>query len=96
MNPAASQVWFVYMLECAGARIYTGIALDVAARYDLHAAGRGAAFTRINPPQRLLAARACGSRSDATKTEIRLKRLSRADKLRWAAQWPWPADAEAS
>ena len=95
MKPAAPQVWFVYMLECAGARIYTGIALDVKARYALHAAGRGAAFTRINPPQRLLAAMACGSRSDATRTEIQLKKLARVDKLRWAAQWPWSSDEEA-
>lgn len=84
--------WFVYMLECSGERIYTGISPDVTARYALHCSGRGAAFTRINPPLRLMAAMPCGSRSEATKTEIALKKLRRPHKLRWAVQWAWQAD----
>ncbi|MGH8539322.1 MAG: GIY-YIG nuclease family protein [Stenotrophobium sp.] len=81
--------WFVYMLECAGERIYTGIATDVAARFDKHCTGRGAAFTRINKPLRVMAATPCGNRSEASKVEAQLKKLKRPDKLLWAAQWPW-------
>ena len=88
-------VWWVYMLECAGDRIYTGISPDVRARYALHLSARGAAYTRINKPLRILAAMPCGTRSVATKTEISLKKLSRRDKLRWAAQWPWVAERSA-
>ena len=77
-------MWFVYMIECTGQRIYTGITPDVAARFEKHKSGRGAAFTRINPPLRVLAAKRCGSRSQALKTEYRLKQRTRADKLRWA------------
>ncbi len=93
---ASDGSWFVYMLECEGARIYTGIALDVAARYALHCRGRGAAFTRINKPERILAAMTCGSRSEATRTEIRLKKLTRPEKLQWAARWPWTAEPAGS
>lgn len=86
-----ARVWYVYMLECAEDRIYTGIATDVAARFEKHCNGTGAAFTRINKPVRVMAAMPCGNRSAATKTENRLKLLRRPAKLLWVAQWPWPA-----
>jgi putative endonuclease len=89
MTAASDRRWFVYMLECSGDRIYTGISPDVNARYRLHCSGRGAAFTRINPPRRILAAMPCDSRSSATRHEIGLKKLPRARKLQWAAQWAW-------
>jgi putative endonuclease len=87
-KPAAA--WFVYMIECAGDRIYTGIAVDVAARFEKHCNGRGAAFTRINKPVRVLAAMPCGSQGDATREEYALKQLLRAQKLQWATKWAWP------
>ena len=75
--------WFVYMIECEGDRIYTGVAVDVDARFKKHCAGRGAAFTRINKPVRLLASKRCKSRSHALKQEYALKQLSKDEKLRW-------------
>lgn len=80
--------WFVYMLECAGGRIYTGVAVDVAARFEQHRRGKGAAYTRANPPRRLLAAMPCASRGHALSVEHGLKQLDRTDKLEWAAAWP--------
>lgn len=72
--------WFVYLLECRGGRIYTGIATDVAARLAAHAAGKGARFTRAHPPQRLLAAFACADRGSASRAEAAVKRLDPARK----------------
>src|SRR5690606_34591935 len=46
--------WYLYILECAGGRLYTGITVDVEARYRAHAQGRGAKFTRSFPPSRIL------------------------------------------
>lgn len=88
---SAAPFWFVYMLECSGGRLYTGITPDIAARYAKHCAGRGAAYTRINKPLRVLAAMPCGSRSAAIQSEIALKKLRRPAKLEWAGQWPWQA-----
>ncbi|WP_323183236.1 peptidogalycan biosysnthesis protein [Paraburkholderia sp. CNPSo 3076] len=34
------------MLECADGSVYTGIAIDVAARFAQHASGTGARYTR--------------------------------------------------
>lgn len=81
--------WFVYMLECAHGRIYSGITTDVAARFAKHCTGRGAAFTRINKPLRVMAAKPCTGRSEASVLEAQLKKLRRPDKLLWAAQWPY-------
>ena len=72
----------MYLLLCRGNAIYTGIALDVAARYTQHVAGTGARYTRANPPQRLLATFACPNQSTAGRLEAAIKRLSAADKRR--------------
>jgi putative endonuclease len=72
--------WFVYVLECAGGRLYTGITVDVEARYKAHASGRGARFTRSYPPSRILHVQACADRSEALKAEYAIKRLSAENK----------------
>jgi len=77
--------WWVYMIACRGGRIYTGTARDPEARYRAHREGRGAAFTRANPPVALLRAVPFGSRSEACRIEAGLKRMSRERKLAWAA-----------
>ena len=63
--------------------MYAGIALDVQARFELHVVGKGAKFTRANPPQEILAAQPFPTRSAALKAEYALKQLDRAGKLEW-------------
>jgi putative endonuclease len=70
----------VYLILCRGNSIYTGIALDVAARYAQHLAGTGARYTRANPPRRLLARFVCPNQSVAGRLEAAIKRLSAAEK----------------
>ncbi len=70
----------MYLILCRGSSIYTGIALDVAARYAQHLAGTGARYTRANPPLRLLARFACPNQSVAGRLEAAIKRLSAAEK----------------
>jgi len=70
----------VYLVLCRSNAIYTGIALDVMARYAQHVAGTGARYTRANPPRRLLAKFACPSQSVAGRLEAAIKRLSAAEK----------------
>jgi putative endonuclease len=77
--------WFVYLLECRGGRIYTGIATDVDRRLAEHRAGRGARFTRAHPPERELARLPCADRSDALRREAAIKRLAPAAKRALAA-----------
>ena len=72
--------WFLYLIECLDGSIYTGIAIDVAARYAAHAAGKGASYTRSHPPVKLLASTKYPDRSSASKAEYRVKQLSAAEK----------------
>jgi putative endonuclease len=87
----AARVWWLYLLACADGRTYAGIALDVAARFRLHAAGKASKFTRANRPLRVLGAQPFASRSAALQAEHALKRLQKPEKLQWARSWPPPA-----
>jgi putative endonuclease len=72
--------WFVYILECEDGTLYTGVAVDVQARFAQHAAGKGAKYTRARPPRRVLASFECADRSEALKREAAIKRLPAAKK----------------
>ncbi len=72
--------WFVYVIECRDGSLYTGIAIDVGKRYELHVAGKGARYTRSHPPTRVLAQFGYPDRSSASKAEYAIKRLTLDDK----------------
>jgi putative endonuclease len=78
--PVAAACWYVYLIECSNGCIYTGISNDVERRYAAHLAGRGARYTRANPPLRLLLAVPVGDRAAASRAEYRIRRLSPAAK----------------
>lgn len=76
--------YWVYMVECAGGVVYTGIAVDPEARFRQHLAGKGAGFTRIRKPLRILGMRKFPDRGSALRAEHALKKLKPLDKRRWA------------
>jgi putative endonuclease len=78
--------WFLYLIECADGSIYTGIAVDVAARYAAHQKGKGAKYTRSRPPRRLLAVVAYPDRSSASRAEYAMKQRSKSEKRRFCLQ----------
>jgi putative endonuclease len=78
--------WWLYVLECRGGVLYTGIARDVDARFAAHVKGGGAKFTRRNRPVRILSRVLLATKGEALRAEYALKRLPRAEKLRWCAE----------
>ena len=72
--------WFLYLIECEDKSIYTGIAVDVAARYAAHLKGTGARYTRAHRPKKLLAVVEFASRSAASQAEYRIKQMSAREK----------------
>ncbi len=88
-----AKTWFVYIVECVDGSLYTGITVDLAARFEAHRSGRGARYMRLNPPRRLLAAASCADRSAASQAEYRLKQLKPEAKRDWARQHPIAAAA---
>jgi putative endonuclease len=73
----------VYILECADGSLYTGIAIDVQRRLLQHngADGKGARYTSARRPVSLVYEARFESRSAALKEELRIKRLTRSQKL---------------
>jgi len=82
-----SPLWWLYLLSCRDGRTYVGIALDVDERFKVHLSGKGARFTRSNPPLQVLGARSFATKSEALKAEIALKKLDRTHRLEWARTW---------
>lgn len=70
----------LYIIECQGGSLYTGITTDVARRFAQHQSGKGARYTRLHPPERLLLSIEFPSRSEALKAEYDIKQLTAIDK----------------
>jgi putative endonuclease len=68
--------WYLYLIECEGGSIYTGITVDLERRLSQHKSGKGARYTRAHPPKRLLATIEFEDRSTASKAELTIKKLT--------------------
>ena len=79
-SPSAA-AWAVYLLECNDGRVYTGIARDPLARYAKHVAGKGARFTRSNPPRQLLGWVWVAGHGEALRLEFAWKKLPREQRV---------------
>lgn len=75
-------MWYIYILECSDGTLYTGITTDVNRRLLEHNSGKGAKYTRMRLPVVLRAVFEAQTRSEASKEEYRIKKLSRQEKLK--------------
>lgn len=87
MNHSQATQWYLYLLECQRGT-YVGITNNLAKRYHAHATGKGARYTRANPPLALLGAQPFADRAAASRAEYQLKQQTPDQKRRWAAKWP--------
>jgi|TARA_R110000824_G_scaffold156963_6_gene330374 putative endonuclease len=74
--------WVTYMVECSDGSIYTGISNNVSKRVSDHNNGKGAKYTRSRSPVTLKWSQSCDNRSEASKLEYKIKKLSRKQKLK--------------
>jgi putative endonuclease len=72
---------YVYLLRCGDDSLYCGWTTDLDRRLAAHQAGRGARYTASRLPVALALAQPMPDRSAARREEVRIKRLSRAQKL---------------
>ena len=72
--------WFVYILECKDGTFYTGITDDIKDRLTAHNAGAGARYTKGRGPVFLKYQERVRGRSEASKREVKIKKLSREKK----------------
>jgi len=62
------QQWLVYILKCSDGTLYTGITT-------------GARYTRVRRPVKVVFTTEAENRSEASSLEIKIKKLSRKQKL---------------
>lgn len=76
-------MYYVYIVKCADETLYTGIATELDRRMDEHNhSDKGAKYTRIRRPVRLMYSEEYPDRSAASKREYEIKKkMNRAEKL---------------
>jgi len=75
-------MWHLYILRCADNTLYTGITNDLERRIDEHNSSKlGAKYTRGRRPVTLIYSKKLKNRSEASKEEARIKKMSRSEKL---------------
>ena len=71
------QTWYVYILQCADNTLYTGITTDLLRRLEEHNTGKkGAKYTKGRRPVTLIYQETHTSRSEASKREHAIKKLT--------------------
>ena len=81
-NKGEKVKYFVYILECNDNTLYTGITTDLQRRVQEHnKSDRGAKYTKVRRPVKLVYSEVCEDRSSASKREYEIKHLSRKEKL---------------
>jgi putative endonuclease len=71
---------YCYIVECADGTYYTGWAVDPERRVAVHNKGRGARYTRMRLPVKLVYTEAQPDRTTAMKRERAIKKMARAKK----------------
>lgn len=88
MSDTTKPEWFVYVIQTDRNAMYTGITTDVTRRFKEHLAvferlpnPRGARFFRTQKPVKVVYEKRFGTRSEATRQELLIKKMSRTRKL---------------
>jgi len=89
-------VAYVYLLRCSDGSLYCGWTTDVQRRLAAHGAGTASRYTRSRRPVELALVICVADRVAALREEARIKRLSRAAKLRLIEGRGAQADREPS
>jgi putative endonuclease len=72
--------YYCYIVECQDGSYYTGWTLDPVRREKQHNAGRGAKYTRLHRPVKLVYIEEQENRSTAMRRELAIKKLSHDQK----------------
>jgi putative endonuclease len=84
--------YYCYIVRCADDSFYTGWTTDPKRRVREHNAGRGARYTRMNGPVKLVYVEEVEDHSAALKREAQIKRYSHQRKATLAQSIDLPSD----
>ena len=75
-------MWYVYIVKCSDASLYTGITVNVERRVNEHnTSKRAAKYTRSRRPVHLVAFCPVKSKSQALRLEYKIKSLKKDEKI---------------
>lgn len=72
--------YYCYILECTNGSYYSGSTQDPIKRFTVHLCGRGARYTRLNPPNRIVYIEEQPDLGSALRREAAIKKLSHPQK----------------
>lgn len=71
---------YIYIVECSDKTLYTGYTNNLDNRIKVHNQGKGAKYTRMRLPVKLVYFEEFDNKSDACKREYFIKQMSRKEK----------------
>ncbi|HEV8052970.1 MAG TPA: GIY-YIG nuclease family protein [Parachlamydiaceae bacterium] len=80
--------WVLYIIQAKSGKLYTGITNDLERRLLAHKSNNGARFFHFSAPDKILYHEKHPNRSEASKREFEVKKLSRKEKLALCTQIP--------
>ena len=76
------QKWEVYIIQTESGKLYTGITTDLERRFKAHQKHqKGARFFHFSSPEKVVFRESHPDRSQASKKEAAIKKLTRKEKL---------------
>lgn len=73
---------YVYILECSDGTLYTGWTNDIVKRFEAHQSGKGAKYTKVRLPVKLVYIESCIDKSSGMKREYEIKKMQRSEKVK--------------
>lgn len=73
---------YVYVILCEDGSLYTGYTKDLNMRMKLHMNGKGARYTKMHRPRKLVYVEEFNSRAEAMRRERKVKTLKHNQKLK--------------
>ena len=72
--------FYVYVLLCANQCFYTGYTRNVEERFELHMNGKGARYTKMHKPEKVVYIERLDSKRDAMRREKQIKKMNHRQK----------------
>lgn len=82
VNMARGHRYYVYVLLCTDGSYYTGYSSNPAHRLAEHLKGRGARYTRMHKPSKIVYLKRLKTQREAMLRERQIKRLTHEEKRR--------------
>jgi putative endonuclease len=86
VSTTTTKPWYFYLARCGDGSLYSGICVDLEARFEKHNSGKGAKYTRSRLPVTMVYSEELESQSAALKREAEVKRWSKDRKEKLAAR----------